>query len=57
MCEGGVDQSHWLHGGEAGQHRQEKMCEHVWLEWHLAGMMYKHLSNSRLSLKEGRGMP
>ena len=29
----------------------------MWVEWHLAGVLYRHFNNSRLSLEGGRGMP
>ena len=49
MCEGGVDQLHWLH-----KKRCASTCgwNGTWL-----GMLYKHFSNSRLSLEGGRWMP
>ena len=57
VCEGGVDQLHWLHGGQAGS-TGKKRCEST-CSWNgtWLGMLYRHFSNSRLSLEGGRGMP
>ena len=50
-----------MHRGKARECRETEVCKHVWMArsgrgtW--LGVLYRHFTNSKLSLEGGRGVP